>query len=212
MIELPRGGTRLDPATMPALRGAVGHDIVSSSGDTLLGADDKAGVAEIMAAVAHIAAHPELPRPTLRVCFTPDEEIGEGASLFDVERFGAVCAYTIDGSGLGELQDETFNGAEATVTIHGVDVHPGWGKDKLVNAARLASRLVAALPADVAPETTSEREGYIHPYEINATAGKAVVRAILRDFDADKLAEYAELVTAHRRGRRRRGSPVPGSR
>jgi tripeptide aminopeptidase len=209
VIELPRRGTRLDPATMPALRGAVGHDIVSSSGDTLLGADDKAGVAEIMAAVAHIAARPELPRPTLRVCFTPDEEIGQGAALFDVERFGAVCAYTIDGSGLGELQDETFNGAEATITIHGVDVHPGWGKDKLVNAARLASRLVAALPADVAPETTSEREGYIHPYEINATAGKAVVRAILRDFDDDKLAEYAELV---RRTAEDVVGAVPGAR
>ena len=99
---------------MPELAGQAGHDIVTSSGDTLLGADDKAGVAEIMAAVAHLAAHPELPRPTLRICFTPDEEVGEGASLFDIERFGAACAYTMDGSTLGELQDETFTGAEAT--------------------------------------------------------------------------------------------------
>jgi tripeptide aminopeptidase len=195
VIELPRGGTRLDPATMPALAGAVGHDVVTASGDTLLGADDKAGVAEIMAVVAHLAAHPELPRPTLRVGFTPDEEIGEGATLFDVARFGAICAYTLDGSALGELQDETFTGVEATLTIHGVDVHPGWGRGKLVNAARLAARVIAALPADtLAPETTSDREGFIHPYEIQASAERAVVRAIVRDFDDDKLAEHAALL------------------
>ncbi|HEX3830973.1 MAG TPA: M20/M25/M40 family metallo-hydrolase, partial [Solirubrobacteraceae bacterium] len=108
-LTLPRLGTRLDPASMPALAAKRGHDIVTSSGDTLLGADDKAGVAEIVVAVAHLAAHPELPRPTLRVAFTPDEEIGEGATLFDIERFGAQCAYTLDGSGLGGLDDETFS-------------------------------------------------------------------------------------------------------
>ena len=118
VIELPRGGTRLDPATMPELTEKRGHDIVTSSGDTLLGADDKAGVAAIMAAVAHLTAHPELPRPTLRIAFTPDEEIGEGAKLFDIERFGALCAYTIDGSDLGELQDETFSADEAIVRDH----------------------------------------------------------------------------------------------
>ncbi len=127
VIELPRGGTRLDPATMPELADKVGHDLVSSSGDTLLGADDKAGVAAIMAAVAYLAAHPELPRPTLRVAFTPDEEIGEGATLFDIDRFGALCAYTIDGSDLGELQDETFSAEEAIVRITGVEIHPGQG-------------------------------------------------------------------------------------
>ncbi|HSD80288.1 MAG TPA: tripeptide aminopeptidase PepT, partial [Solirubrobacteraceae bacterium] len=107
VLRLPRGGTVLDPAAMPELAGRVGHDVVTAGGDTLLGADDKAGVAEIMAAVAHLAAHPELPRPALRVCFTPDEEIGEGATLFDVARFGADLAYTVDGSSLGQLQDET---------------------------------------------------------------------------------------------------------
>ena len=142
-IELPRGGTVLDPADMPVLAGKAGHDVVTSSGDTLLGADDKAGVAEIMAAVAHLAAHPELPRPTLKVGFTPDEEIGEGATLFDVERFGAACAYTLDGSQPGEIQDETFSGAEVTVVFEGVDIHPGWAKGRLVNAARLAGRLLA---------------------------------------------------------------------
>ena len=195
VIELPRGGTVLDPAAMPALAEASGHDIVTSSGDTLLGADDKAGVAEIMTAVAHLAAHPELPRPTLRVGFTPDEEVGEGASLFDIARFGAVCAYTVDGSSVGELQDETFTGSEAVITIHGVDVHPGWGTGKLVNAARLAARVIAALPADgLAPETTSGREGFIHPYELTASAEKAVIKAIVRDYEDEKIAEHIELL------------------
>src|SRR3954447_14573037 len=120
VIELPRGDTVLDPATVNGLANKAGHDIVTSSGDTLLGADDKAGVAEIMTAVTHLAAHPELPRSTLRICFTPDEEIGEGATLFDVEAFGAVCAYTLDGSDLGELQDETFAAEEVMVAITGV--------------------------------------------------------------------------------------------
>ncbi|HEY6891752.1 MAG TPA: peptidase T [Solirubrobacter sp.] len=193
-IELPRGGTVLDPAEIPALAAAVGHDIVSSSGDTLLGADDKAGVSEIMAAIAHLAAHPELPRPTLRICFTPDEEIGEGATLFDVEAFGAVCAYTLDGSDLGELQDETFAAEEVVLTITGVDAHPGWAKDVLVNAARLASKIVAALPDDLTPERTDGRDGFIHVYEIDATGGRAEVRAIVRDFDDDRLAAHTALL------------------
>jgi tripeptide aminopeptidase len=194
-IELPRGGTVLDPAAMPVLGTKAGHDIVTSSGDTLLGADDKAGVAEVMAAVAHLAAHPELPRPTLRVGFTPDEEIGEGATLFDVERFGALCAYTLDGSQPGELQDETFSGIEVTVVVRGVEVHPGWAKGTLVNALRLASRIVAGLPADtLTPETTDGREGYIHPYELRGSAGVATLRAIVRDFDDEKLAGHVALL------------------
>ncbi len=195
VLELPRDGTRLDPESMPELAGKVGHDIVTSSGDTLLGADDKAGVAEIVAGVAHLAAHPELPRPTLRVAFTPDEEIGEGATLFDVDRFGARCAYTLDGSELGELQDETFSALEAILTVRGVDVHPGQATGKLVNALRLASRIVAALPADtLTPETTAGREGFIHPYEITGTAARAEVRMILRDFDDDRLARHVALL------------------
>ena len=193
-LALPRGGTVLDPAQMPELATRAGHDIVTSSGDTLLGADDKAGVAEVMAAVAYLAAHPDLPRPTIRVGFTPDEEVGEGATLFDVERFGASCAYTLDGSEPGELQDETFTAAEAVVTIHGHDVHPGFATGKLVNAARLAGRILAALPADLAPETTSGREGFIHPYEVTATAATATIRTIVRDFDDDRLEEHAALL------------------
>jgi tripeptide aminopeptidase len=195
VLELPRDGTVLDPARMPELSDKAGHDIVTSSGDTLLGADDKAGVAEIMAGVAYLAAHPELPRPTLRVAFTPDEEIGEGATLFDIDRFDARCAYTLDGSDLGELQDETFSALEAIITVHGVGVHPGWAKGKLVNALRLASRIVAALPSDtLTPETTSEREGYIHPHEITGDADRARVRLILRDFDDDALERHRALL------------------
>lgn len=195
VLELPREGTRLDPTSMPELADKVGHDIVTGSGDTLLGADDKAGVAEIMAGVAHLAAHPDLPRPTLRVAFTPDEEIGEGATLFDVGRFGAQCAYTLDGSELGELQDETFSAVEAIVSIRGVDVHPGQATGKLVNALRLAAQVVAALPAQtLTPETTADREGFIHPYELSGTAAKAEIRLIVRDFDDDLLEHHVALL------------------
>src|SRR3954468_9432282 len=188
-LRLPREGTIVGPHPH-----AAGHDIVTTSGDTLLGADDKAGVAEIMTAVAHLAAHPELPRPTLRVCFTPDEEIGEGATLFDVERFGAVCAYTLDGSDVGELQDETFAAEQVTVTIHGVDAHPGYATDKLVNATRIAAEIVAGLPRELTPERTAGREGFIHVFELEGSSGSATVRAIVRDFDDDKLHAHTELL------------------
>ncbi len=194
VIELPRNGTRLDPESIPELAAKVGHDIVTSSGDTLLGADDKAGVAEIMAAVAHLAAHPELPRPTLRICFTPDEEIGEGATLFDIDRFGALCAYTMDGSEIGEFTDETFSAQEVVVTVHGVDVHPGHATGKLVSALRLAADIVAALPSDrLTPDTTSGREGFIHVTRLTGTAAVAEMRAIVRDFDEERLAEHVAL-------------------
>ena len=194
VIELPRGGTVLDPAAMPVLASKSGHDIVTSSGDTLLGADDTAGVAEIMAAVAHLAAHPELPRPSLRVGFTPDEEIGLGATRFDLERFGATCAYTLDGSQPGELQDETFSAVGVTVTFRGVDVHPGWATGKLVNATRLAARFLAALPPELTPEATRDREGFVHAYEVDATTARAVIKLIARDFDDELLERHVALV------------------
>ncbi|HEX5192152.1 MAG TPA: peptidase T [Solirubrobacteraceae bacterium] len=194
-IELPRAGTVLDPARMPELAAKHGHDIITSSGDTLLGADDKAGVAEIVTAVAHLAAHPELPRPALRLCFTPDEEIGEGATLFDIERFGARCAYTIDGSKLGGLDDETFSADEAIVTVEGVDVHPGQATGKMVSALRVAAEIVAELPSDrLTPDTTSGREGFIHPYELRGSAARAEIRAIIRDFDDELLHAHTRLL------------------
>jgi tripeptide aminopeptidase len=193
-IELPHGNTVLDPAAMPVLAAKTGHDIVTSSGDTLLGADDKAGVAEIMAAVAHLAAHPELPRPTLRVGFTPDEEIGLGATRFDLERFGAACAYTLDGSQPGELQDESFSAIGITVTFKGVDVHPGWATGKLVNATRLAGRFLAALPPELTPEATEDREGFVHAYDVDATTARAEIKLIARDFDEELLEQHVALV------------------
>lgn len=196
-IELPRGGTTLDPETMPELRAKLGHDLVSSSGDTLLGADDKAGVAEVVSAVAHLAADPELPRPNLRLGFTPDEEIGgAGAQQLDLERFGARCAYTLDGSELGELQTETFNAAEALLTVRGVDVHPGHACGKLVNATRIAGRIVTELPAELTPERTAGRDGFLHVHEVEASAGVARLRVIARDFDGDGLERSLALLRA----------------
>jgi tripeptide aminopeptidase len=194
VIELPRAGTRLDPERMPELDSKVGHDLITASGDTLLGADDKAGLAEIMAAVAYLAAHPDWDRPTLRVAFTPDEEIGLGASGFDLDRFGAACAYTLDGSELGELQDESFSALEAVLTIHGVDVHPGQASGKLVSALVLAARIVAALPESLSPARSSGRGGFIHPYELSGTVATAQIRVILRDFDEARLQEHQELL------------------
>ena len=194
VIELPRGGTVLDPATMPVLARKLGHDLVTSSGDTLLGADDKAGIAEIMTAVEYLVANPDLPRPRVRVCFTPDEEIGEGATLFDIEGFDAYCAYTIDGAEIGEVQDETFTAAAVTIEVKGVDVHPGFATGKLVNAATVASHIVAALPTDrLTPTTTSGREGFIHVVSIEGGSGSATIELIVRDFVDELLAEHVAL-------------------
>ena len=158
LIALP-GDSRqvLDPKQLRAGR-RVGHDIVTSDGTTLLGADDKAGIAEIMAAVSYLARHPERTRAPLRVAFTVDEEVGRGAEDFDLEAFGADVAYTLDGSSLGELETETFSATSIRVTIRGLSVHPGTAKGKLVNAVKLAAELVASLPADrLSPETTENR-------------------------------------------------------
>ncbi|MDQ6835408.1 MAG: tripeptide aminopeptidase PepT, partial [Actinomycetota bacterium] len=129
-----------------------------------------------------------------RIAFTPDEEIGEGATLFDIDGFGASCAYTLDGSQLGELQDETFSALELTVTIRGIDVHPGQATGKMVNALKIAGRILSRLPADgLSPETTSDREGFIHPYTLTGGTAEVRLRAIVRDFDEDKLEQHVEL-------------------
>jgi tripeptide aminopeptidase len=195
-IELP-GDERqiLDPAELPELAARVGHDIVTSDGTTLLGADDKAGIAEIMAAVAYLVAHPERPRAPARIAFTVDEEVGRGAEGFDLDGFGADVAYTLDGSGLGELEVETFSAASMRVTIRGLSVHPGTAKGKLVNAVKLASQLVMSLPADrLSPETTDDREGYVHPHRISGNAEEAIVDFIARDHDDALLEEHMQLL------------------
>jgi tripeptide aminopeptidase len=185
----------LDPGELPALAERVGHDIVTSDGTTLLGADDKAGIAEIMAAVAYLAAHPERPRTTIRVAFTVDEEVGRGAEGFDLEEFGADAAYTLDGSDLGELEIETFSAKSIRVTIRGHSVHPGSAKGKLVNAVKLAADLIAALPRDrLSPETTEEREGYVHPHRISGGVEEAIVDFIARDHDDQLLEQHVALL------------------
>jgi tripeptide aminopeptidase len=185
----------LDPDVLPALAARVGHDIVTSDGTTLLGADDKAGLAEIMAAVAYLAAHEDRPRAPIRVAFTVDEEVGRGAEDFDLDGFGAEVAYTLDGSDLGEIEVETFSAASVRVTIRGLSVHPGTAKGKLVNAVKLASELVLSLPADrLSPETTDAREGYVHPHRISGNAEEAVVDFIARDHDDDLLAQHVQLL------------------
>jgi tripeptide aminopeptidase len=187
----------LDPAVLPALAARTGHDIVTSDGTTLLGADDKAGIAEIMASVAYLARHEDRPRAPIRVAFTVDEEVGRGAEDFDLEAFGADVAYTLDGSDLGEIEVETFSAASVRVTIRGLSVHPGTAKDKLVNAVKLASELVLSLPADrLSPETTEDREGYVHPNRISGNAEEAVVDFIARDHDDELLAQHVELLRA----------------
>jgi tripeptide aminopeptidase len=194
-IVLP-GDTRqvISPDESPELRDHVGHDLITSDGTTLLGADDKAGVAEIMTAVAYLRAHPDLPHGPLRVGFNPDEELGTGTDHFDIERFGAEAAYTLDGSTAGELHDETFSAARFIVTIHGRAVHPGWGKDKLVNALRLAGEIATRLPRDLSPETTEGREGFIHLDEINGDAAVVELRIILRDHDDALLDQHVALL------------------
>jgi tripeptide aminopeptidase len=184
----------LRPGEFPELANHVGHELVTTDGTTLLGADDKAGVAEIMAAVAYLTRHPELERGRLRIAFTPDEEVGRGVDNFDVEGFGAAVAYTLDGSTAGEVQDETFSALEATVSFVGRAAHPGYAKDILVNAIRLAADFATRLPNDLAPETTEQREGFVHPTRVEGHAEHCELRLILRDFDEAKLEGHGELV------------------
>ena len=184
----------LDPAELPELAARVGHDLVTSDGTTLLGADDKAGVAEIMTAVAALARD-DRPRATVRVVFTVDEEVGHGTDHLDLDVVGADVAYTLDGSGLGEIEVESFSAFQAKVVIAGVGTHPGSAKGRMVNAVKLAADLVAALPRDgLSPETTDDREGFIHPTRISGHAADAIVWLIVRDHDDAELEEHLALL------------------
>jgi tripeptide aminopeptidase len=195
-IELPADPSQvLDPEEIPELGLHVGHDLITTDGTTLLGADDKAGVAEIMTAAAHLVAHPEIPHGPLRVGFTPDEEVGAGTKHFDVERFGAVAAYTLDGSTAGELQDETFSGVAVLMRIRGRSIHPGEAKGRMVNAVKLAGEILARLPKDtLSPETTEEREGYVHPNAISGEDAEVELRFIVRDFEDELLEKHVQLL------------------
>lgn len=179
---------RLDPARQPALRDHVGHDLITSDGTTLLGSDDKAGVAVLMQLAEDLLQDRALPCPTLRLCFTIDEEIGRGVDHLDLDVLGADVAYTLDGSGTGTLCVETFHAAEARVLVEGVTVHPGYAKDVMVNAVRILADLVAALPAAEAPETTDGRAGYFHPHALAVgDVARAEVQILLRDFTEEGL-------------------------
>lgn len=182
------------PDKLPALDALVGEDLVVTDGTTLLGADDKAGVAEIMALVARLAAHPELAHPRLGICFCPDEEIGHGAELLDIEGFGCTYAYTVDGGPIGELEWECFNAAEATVRFRGYSIHPGDAKDKMVNAGNLFARFHALLPEHARPEHTEGYEGFIHLEGVSATCEHATARYIVRDHDAAKFDAKIALI------------------
>jgi len=167
----------------PELKNHVGEDIVTSDGSTLLGADNKAGIAIILTALEELIRRPDIRRGTLRVGFTPDEEVGNGTAHFDVTKFGADFAYTVDGSTLGEIENETFNASAAVFTVRGVNVHPGYAKAKLVNAVRIAADIIQSLQNDPSPETTEKREGYLHPYVIEGGVDKVALKVLIRDFD-----------------------------
>ena len=181
----------------PDLVARTGDDIVTASGTTLLGADDKAGVAAIMAAVELLLADPAIPHGPVRVCFTPDEEIGRGADRFDVRRFGCVAAYTLDGGSRGELEYESFSADLMTVAFNGFNTHPGYAKGRMVNAIRAAADFVASLPrGELSPETTAGHEGFVHPYDVEASVDRTVVKVLLRDFVTANLAAQRTLIDA----------------
>jgi tripeptide aminopeptidase len=185
----------LMPELSPYLAHKIGDDIITASGGTLLGADDKAGVAIIMAVARHLLAHPELPHGEIRLCFTPDEEIGTGIRHVDLKLLNADIAFTLDGGELGEIAYETFSADKATVHIVGVSAHPGKAKGKLVNALYLAGRITTTLPhAQRTPETTDGREGFIHLTKVEGSAAECTMHFILRDFELDGLAEHGRLL------------------
>jgi tripeptide aminopeptidase len=179
-----------------ALAERFGDDIVTASGLTLLGADDKAGVAEIMAAAEYLMAHPEIPHGPVRIGFTPDEEIGRGTAHFDVARFGAVCAYTLDGGGRGELEIENFSADAMTFTFQGFNTHPGYAKGRMINAIKVAADFLSRLPPEEAPETTEGYEGFAHPYVIDAQVDRTSVKLLIRDFDMDRLRDRERRLDA----------------
>ena len=188
-------GSVIRPEESPQLQHHTGHDLITTDGTTLLGADDKAGIAEIMAAVAYLLTHPELAHGPVKVAFNPDEEIGRGVVHFPVDTFGAVAAYTVDGSTAGEIQQETFSGAQVRMRIRGRAIHPGWAKGELVNAIKLAAQIVARLPEDrLSPETTADREGYVHPVVISGDSSEVELRFIVRDFENDLLDRHVEFL------------------
>ena len=194
-IELSQGIV-LSPQKFPELLGHVGDDLIVTDGHTLLGADDKAGIAEIVQAMVWLQQHPEVKHGKIRVAFNPDEEIGMGAHHFDVEKFGCQWAYTMDGGDVGELEYENFNAASAKIAIRGISVHPGYAKGKMVNANALAAEFASMLPKDQTPETTEGYEGFFHLVGIQSNTEQAKLSYIIRDHDRQKFEQRKQLVLA----------------
>jgi len=181
----------------PTLKKLVGATVITTDGTTLLGADDKAGIAAIMTAAAHLLAHPEIPHGPIRVCFTCDEEIGHGVDHVEIDKLGVVCGYTLDSEGSGRVDAETFSADLAIVTITGVNTHPSVGKGAMVNAIRILSDFISRMPTDtLCPEVTDGREGFLHPYQLTGGVATASVRIILRDFETPTLREHAARLEA----------------
>lgn len=203
-IQLGDTSRKLDPKVFPELKTLVGHTLMITDGTSLLGADDKAGIVEIMEAIKYLIDHPEIEHGRIRIAFTPDEEIGRGPHQFDVKRFNADFAYTMDGSSYGELQFESFNAAEATITCHGVNVHPGSAKNVMVNAILLGQQFNSLLPPQEVPERTEGYEGFYHLMDIEGNVEKTQLKYIIRDHDGKafdirkkKLIEIRDNMNAH---------------
>ncbi|MDY0080600.1 MAG: peptidase T [Ignavibacteriaceae bacterium] len=194
-IKLPKDGIVIRANDNPDLANMKGYDIITADGTTLLGADNKCGVAEIMDAVNYLLLHPEIKHGTIKICFTPDEEVGRGTEKFDLVKFGAKYAYTVDGQSRGEVEDETFSADAMTLTFHGRNIHPGYAKGKMVNSIKLASKFMEWLPKDkLSPETTEGREGYVHCVAINGNEEETVLKFIIRDFEDEKLKDYEKFL------------------
>ena len=197
-IVLPDDTTQIISVNKyPYLKKHIGSDIITACGNTLLGADDKSGVAEIMDMVNYLITHPEVKHGTIKILFTPDEEIGAGTAKLDLQKLAADVAYSLDGGEVGTLEDETFSADGVTITVSGVIAHPGYGKNTLVNAIKIVGAIAAALPLDEwSPETTEKREGFVHPVQIEGIAEKASISFIVRDFDTAKLEEHENRLRA----------------
>jgi tripeptide aminopeptidase len=194
-IVLPDDPTAvLRPAEIPYLASRQGDDIITASGTTLLGADNKAGVAEIVAAAEYLTAHPEIPHGTIRIAFTPDEEVGAGTKYFDVAKFGAKCAYTMDGGARGEIEYESFSADAMTITFQGHNTHPGFAKGSMINSIKIAADFIGRLPRDMSPETTEGYEGYVHPYVVTASVERTSVKLLIRDFKTPGLKEKEDFL------------------
>jgi len=193
-IILPDDSTQIiSVENYPYLKTHIGHDIITASGQTLLGADDKSGIAIIMDMANYLMLHPEIKHGTIKILFTPDEEIGAGTVNLNLKKLDASVAYTLDGGEAGTLEDETFSADAVKITIEGVIAHPGYGKAKLVNAIKIVGEIAASLPKlDWSPETTDKRQGFVHPVQIEGIAEKASISFIIRDFETHKLAEYED--------------------